>query len=120
MSAWQTELLENFNIAFNLHDVDGMMALMTEDCIFENTDPPPAETKYHGVFAVREFWEQFFRASPQAHIEVEETFVGADWASQPWTCRWVDERGNAGHVRGVDVFRFREGKIAEKLSYVKG
>ncbi|MBS1243923.1 MAG: hypothetical protein H6R41_460, partial [Deltaproteobacteria bacterium] len=24
------------------------------------------------------------------------------------------------HIRGVDVFRVRDGKVAEKLSYVKG
>ena len=28
--------------------------------------------------------------------------------------------GTPGHVRGVDVFRVRDGKVAEKLSYVKG
>jgi hypothetical protein len=25
-----------------------------------------------------------------------------------------------GHVRGVDVMRVRDGKVAEKLAYVKG
>jgi hypothetical protein len=34
-------------------------------------------------------------------------------------------RGNAadrgdGHVRGVDILRIRDGKIAESLAYVKG
>ena len=28
--------------------------------------------------------------------------------------------GSAGHVRGVDVLRVRDGKVVEKLSYVKG
>jgi len=26
----------------------------------------------------------------------------------------------SGHVRGVDVFRVRDGRVAEKLCYVKG
>ena len=43
-----------------------------------------------------------------------------DRAVTRWTYRWVDQDGKAGHVRGVDVYRFREGKIAEILSYVKG
>jgi hypothetical protein len=34
--------------------------------------------------------------------------------------RWVDASGLPGHVRGVDVLRVRSGRIAEKLSYVKG
>ncbi len=31
-----------------------------------------------------------------------------------------DHSDGEGHVRGVDVFRVRDGKVAEKLSYVKG
>jgi len=36
-----------------------------------------------------------------------------------WTYHWLKPTGN-GHVRGVDVFRVRDGKVSEKLSYVKG
>jgi hypothetical protein len=32
----------------------------------------------------------------------------------------VNEDGQAGHVRGVDLFRARDGKVAEKPFYVKG
>ena len=34
--------------------------------------------------------------------------------------RWRNADGSAGHVRGVDVLRVRDGKVVEKLSYVKG
>ena len=37
--------------------------------------------------------------------------------------RWVHRRTRGGqpwHLRGVGVFRVRGGKVAEKLSYVKG
>jgi hypothetical protein len=37
-----------------------------------------------------------------------------------WTFGWTNPDGSPGHVRGVDVLRLREGKVAEKLSYVKG
>jgi hypothetical protein len=33
--------------------------------------------------------------------------------------RWRFDSGS-GHIRGIDLFRVREGKVAEKLSYVKG
>ena len=115
-----TSLLDQFNAAFNRHDVDGMMALMTCDCVFENTDPPPDGTRYVGEAAVRAFWQDFFRASPAAHITIEDLFVCGDHAAQHWVYTWRDPQGVPGHVRGVDVFRFRDGRIAEKLSYVKG
>jgi len=112
--------LDAFNAAFNRHDVDAVMALMTDDCVFENTFPAPDGTRYAGQSAVRAFWHAFFQASPRAQIEVEDVFVAGDRGVQRWTYRWVDAQGGAGHVRGVDVFRFRDGRVAEKLSYVKG
>ncbi|MGA7105410.1 MAG: nuclear transport factor 2 family protein [Candidatus Deferrimicrobiaceae bacterium] len=35
------EAVRRFNEAFDRQDVDGIMAAMTEDCVFENTCPPP-------------------------------------------------------------------------------
>jgi ketosteroid isomerase-like protein len=37
--------------------------------------------------------------------------------------RWVYQKtrnGQPWHLRGVDVFRVRDGRVAEKLAYVKG
>jgi ketosteroid isomerase-like protein len=33
-----------FNKAFNRHDVTGMMQLMSDHCVFENTGPAPDGT----------------------------------------------------------------------------
>ena len=115
-----TRLVLEFNEAFNRHDVDGMMKLMSEDCVFENTDPAPDGTRYSGKEAVTRFWQDFFRESPQAHIEIEELFGLGLHCVMRWRYEWVDTSGNKGHVRGVDVFHIRDGLISEKLSYVKG
>ena len=32
-----------------------------------------------------------------------------------WLYRWVDADGTTGYVRGADIFRFRDGKIAKVL-----
>lgn len=109
-----------FNEALNRHDVPAMMQLMSEDCLFENTTPAPDGTVYKGKETVRRFWEEFFKHSPQARIEVEEIFGMGERCVMRWKYFWVDEQGNSGHVRGVDVYRVRDGKICEKLSYVKG
>jgi ketosteroid isomerase-like protein len=109
-----------FNDALNAGDVDDMMALLTLDCVFENTFPPPDGTRYEGHAAVRAFWEEFFRASRQPHLEYEEIIHAGDRVVLRWTYRWLEESGQPGHVRGVDVYRLRDGLIAEKLSYVKG
>lgn len=109
-----------FNDAFNNHDVAGMMKLMSEDCVFENTDPAPDGTRYAGKEAVTQFWERFFRESPHAHIDIEEIFGLGQHCIMRWKYSWVDASGQSGHVRGVDVFKERDGLLIEKLSYVKG
>ena len=50
-----------FNDAFNRHDVAGMMQFMSDDCVFENTDPAPDGTVYKGKEVVTRFWQDFFR-----------------------------------------------------------
>ncbi|HEX5506270.1 MAG TPA: nuclear transport factor 2 family protein [Thermomicrobiales bacterium] len=112
--------IERFNAAFDRHDVAAVMAAMTDDCVFENTYPAPDGTRYAGQAAVRGFWESFFRESPQAVITVEDLFAAGDRCTVRWVYRWGGTGSAAGHVRGVDVFRVRDGKVAEKLSYVKG
>jgi ketosteroid isomerase-like protein len=106
-----------FNTAFERHDVDGIMAAMTEDCIFEDT-PPPDGQRYVGQAVVRAYWEQFFRDNPQARFDEEERFAAGDRCVVRWRYSWAPD--GEGHVRGVDVFRVRDGKVAEKLAYVKG
>ena len=112
--------IERFNQAFNRHDVDEVMEAMTEDCVFENTYPPPNCERYEGQSAVRSFWNQFFSASPHSSFEAEEMFACGERCIVRWIFHWLELDGRPGHVRGIDLFRVRDGKVAEKLSYVKG
>ena len=115
-----TRTVLQFNEAFNRHDVAGMMKLMSDECIFENTYPAPDGSRYSRKEAVTQFWQDFFRESPQAHIEIEEIFGLGERCVMRWRYSWVDMDGKQGHGRGVDIFRVRDGSILEKLSYVKG
>ena len=118
-SAATMAAIDRFNEAFNRHDVDAVMEAMTEDCVFDSTRPPPDGERFEGQEAVRAFWEAFFERSPHARFETEEMFAAGDRCVVRWVYHWVRD-GEPGHIRGVDVFRVRDGKVAEKLSYVKG
>ena len=113
-------LVLRFNDALNARDLEAMLRLMTVDCVFENTYPPPDGTRYEGQAAVRAFWEDFFRGSAEAHFEIEDIFGAADRVVMRWRYRWAEANGKTGHIRGADVYAIRDGLIAEKLSYVKG
>jgi uncharacterized protein (TIGR02246 family) len=109
--------VDRFNDAFNRHDVDAVMAAMTDDCVFESTSPPHGE-RVVGHDAVRAFWEQFFTASPSSRFDAEEVIVAGDRCTVRWVHVWAGDE--PGSVRGVDVITVRDGKVAEKLAYVKG
>ena len=111
--------VQRFNEAFGRHDVDAIMALMTPDCIFDSTRPSPDGERIEGAGPVRAYWEAFFSRSPQARFEAEEIFGAGDRCVVRWVYHWIRE-GAPGHVRGVDLFRVVNGRVAEKLSYVKG
>jgi ketosteroid isomerase-like protein len=112
--------IERFNEAFGRHDVLAIMALMTDDCLFEGTFPASDGQYYRGQAEVGAFWTAFFTGSPNARFEAEEIFAGGDRGVVRWVYHWTNEAGEPGHVRGVDIFRVVEDKVAEKLSYVKG
>jgi ketosteroid isomerase-like protein len=118
MSATSSEdplsVVEAFAAAWADHDLDATMALVSDDCVFDNTDPAPDGTRYVGPDAIRRAWSPIFE-DPTTRFEQEEIFAAGDRIVQLWRYTWSD-----GHVRGVDVFRVRSGKVAEKFSYVKG
>ena len=108
------DAVERFGDAFNRHDVDAVMATMTEDCVFESTSPPDGE-RHVGAGAMRRAWSELLAAEPDATFDTEHVIAAGDWAIVRWTYHWHD-----GHVRGVDLVRVAQGRVAEKLSYVKG
>ena len=107
-------LIDAFNATWNDHDLDAALALVTDDCVFESTGPAPDGEPHVGKDGLRAAWEGIF-ANTSSRFEVEDAFTAGDRHVQQWRYDWGD-----GHVRGIDVFRVRDGRIAEKLSYVKG
>jgi ketosteroid isomerase-like protein len=112
-------LIERFTEATNRHDVDGMMALMSDDVVFESTSPPEGR-RFEGQDAVRACWDELFRGTPRGRFETEEVIVSGERCTARWRYVFDVDSADAGCVRGVDVFRVTNDKIAEKLSYVKG
>jgi uncharacterized protein (TIGR03086 family) len=117
---WDDAALARFAAAFGAGDVDAIMELMTDDCVFEATSPAPDGSRVEGAAAVRAVWEELFGATADPRFTTEESFVQDGRGVLRWRFSWREPDGGEGHVRGVDVLRFRDGKVCEKLSYVKG
>ncbi len=108
------EVVEAFGAFWADHDLDRALAMVTDDCVFDATGPAPDGARSVGPGEVRQAWEAIF-ADPASRFEAEETFGAGDRVVQRWRYSW-----DGGHVRGVDLFKVRGERIAEKLSYVKG
>ena len=108
------ETVDAFVAAWSDHDLGAAIELITEDCIFESTRPAPEGARHVGRDAIRAAWGPIFDDA-SARFEVEETFCAGDRVVQRWVYSW-----DGGHVRGVDLFTVRDGKVSQKLSYVKG
>ena len=120
ITAATIDLVHSYNDAFNKGDVEGVMAAMTDDCIVETPMPPPDGTRFQGQKAVRALWNEFFQSSSSIEFDTEDLFASGDRCLVQWTFKWVGQDNQPGSVRGVDLFRIRDGKVSEKLVYVKG
>ncbi|HEY7036481.1 MAG TPA: nuclear transport factor 2 family protein [Thermomicrobiales bacterium] len=111
-------LVQGFEAAFNRHDVDALMAAMTEDCVFEIV--APAERgggRWEGQAAVRTAWTGLEEAFPGYVFETEDVFACGDRCAYRWTLRWDRSGGGRGRIRGIDTYTVRDGKIARKYTY---
>ena len=111
--------VDRFNEAFNRHDPDALALLLTDDTVFEDTSPAPDGRRIEGKAAVVAFWREWFARNPDARFEAEEVIVSGDRAVVRWVYRKI-RNGQPWHLRGVDIFAVRDGKVAAKLAYVRG
>jgi len=111
--------IDHFNDAFNRHDADRLAQFLTDDTVFEDTSPAPDGRRVEGKAAVVEFWRAWFARNSDARFDAEDVIVSGNRATVLWTYHKL-RNGQSWHIRGVDVFTVRDGKVAAKLAYVKG
>ena len=114
------KLLDAFAAAWNRHDVDGLMACMTDDCVFDaSAGKEVAGTHHVGRDAVRRAYAAVFETYADARWNQPRHFVAGDRAVSEWTFTGTTKDGAKVEVNGCDLFTLRGGKIAIKNSYRK-
>ncbi len=112
--------LESFCDAFNRHDLDALMAHMTEDCVFLSSAGPDQEgRRYSGQQEVRAGFADVFATFPDGQWQEGRHLVCGDRGLSEWVFRGTKTDGTRVDVNGIDVFTFRDGKIAVKDSFRK-
>ncbi len=108
------DVVGRFNAAWNDHDLAAALALTSPDCVFESTSPAPDGQHCVGHAEISAAWKPIFD-DVASHFTVEDSFTAGSRVVQRWRYDW-----DGGHVRGIDVITVRDGKVTEKLAYVKG
>ena len=105
-----TATLEAFSAAWNAHDIDALMSFMSEDCVFQTAAGPEA---------VRKAFAAAWQAVPDAQWENGVHFVHGDFGTSQWTFTGTAADGSRIETDGIDVFTFKNGKIALKNVFRK-
>ena len=120
MEAQLLELLGRFADAWNRHDLDALMSMMTGDCVFEASAGPDVNgQRSEGQQAVRAAYAAVFEAFPDARWADARHFVAEDRGVSQWTFSGTRRDGTRVEVTGCDLLTFRDGRIAIKNSYRK-
>jgi len=114
------KLLERFADAWNRHDLDALMSMMTDDCVFEaSAGPEVTGQRSEGRLAVRTAYAAVFETFHDARWANPRHFVAGNRGVSEWTFTGTHTDGKRVEVNGCDLFTFRDGKIAVKNSYRK-
>jgi ketosteroid isomerase-like protein len=111
------ELVIRFTDAFNRNDLDGVMAFMADDAVYEEFTG--AITR--GRAAIRAAFVPQFRGDfGKMRFETEDLFVDAQAgrALIRWVCHLETKRGPGGW-RGLDILHVEDGLVTRKLTYAK-
>jgi hypothetical protein len=112
--------LEAFSEAWNRHDLDALMSFMSEDCVFMTAGGPDACGARHvGHEAVRKAFALGWATLADAQWRNGVHFVHGDFGVSQWTYTGTAADGSRVETDGVDVFTFKNGKIAVKNVFRK-
>lgn len=114
------DYLRAFADAWNRHDLEALMSFMAADCEFHAVAGPDVLGRsFIGRDAVREGFQLAWTTCPDAAWLDGVHFVCGDRGVSESTFRGTRADGTRIEARMVDVFTFRDGKIAVKNAFRK-
>ena len=118
MTMTAREAFERGTKTFNAHDIEGFAEVLADDVVFE----APGGLRGEGKAACVEFYNSWFRAFPDAHVDVhglhilnnvaveEGTFTGTHNGALKSPAGDIPPTGRPVRIAYVQVLRFRGGK----------
>jgi len=114
------DVLERMVDGFNTHDLEAIMSLFADDCVFESPrGPDPSGRRFVGRAEVREGLGARFTSVPDVHYGDGSHFVSGDRGASEWTLTGTTVDGERLEVRGCDLWTFRGDEVVLKDSFWK-
>lgn len=123
------EFIDRYNAAWNDHDVEAIVAMHTDDSVFENHTTGDVNI---GKDAIRSAITGIFAVFPDLTFEARSQYIREDLVVQEWTARGthqgamnrsgmrIEPTGRAVEYRGMDIIPIRDGLVARKDVYSDG
>ena len=115
-----TSDLERYANAWNEHDIDNIMSMMTDDCVFlTGGGKEHYGTRVEGFDNVKQRFIEVWTDIPDVHFKNGQHFVDGNRGCSHWTFCGTRSNGDAIEIDGCDLFTFVNNKIKIKDSYIK-
>ena len=123
------EFIDRYNEAWNAHDVEAIVALHTEDSVFENHTTGDVNV---GREAIGAAIRGIFTVFPDLEFETRRQYLRDGLVIQEWTARGthlgkmnrsgleVEPTGRPVEYRGIDVIPVEDDLVARKDVYSDG
>jgi steroid delta-isomerase-like uncharacterized protein len=117
------QLIDRLARAWASHDRAGVVALFTDDCLYEDV---ALGKSWHGHEELAQFVEEMFETVPDFGYEVTSRFATPDHAAIEYVLSGTPRRDPQGNpiscgrfqVRGSSILDLREGRIRRNTDYV--
>lgn len=115
-------MLEDWAAAWSHHDVETLLSLCTDDCVYEDVTMGAVN---RGKAEVRSFAKSVFAAFPDFEIRLMSGFTAGNWAGAEWTMsgthkgdlRGLPATGKSFAVRGSTICELKSGRIKRSSDY---
>jgi len=113
------DVLQAFGQAWANADVDALMSMMTEDCIYAASVGDEPGTTYRGKDEVRRGFAEILAYESGGESRSGRVWVSGNFAFAEWSYDEVDNESNVLEIRGIDIFEFVGNKLRLKDAYRK-
>jgi steroid delta-isomerase-like uncharacterized protein len=116
------QVLDDWGRYWSSHDMDGLLALFTDDVIYEDVTMGAVN---HGKDELQRFGQGFFVGFPDVTFEVTSRFAGGTSGAIEWVMRGTHRgdlpgmpaTGKQVDVRGTSIIEFAGDKIRRCSDY---